>query len=159
MHPFWQRKRMAECIANLDAQRSVPPIVASRDPNSVESGFGRSLALTKVLIMLVRLLALAAISLGGLLWAGHERYLAPHLICGFLLAAVVFLLAVMALIKHATIPGILGVLFAVFLPVVGLKQLPLTFHTLGAIQVAHVVVALATIGVAESLYAAIRRPR
>jgi uncharacterized membrane protein YvlD (DUF360 family) len=59
--------------------------------------------------------------------------------------------------KKAVIQGILGVVLAVLLPVIGLKQLPLTFHTLGAIQAAHVVLALATIGVAESLYASIRR--
>jgi hypothetical protein len=113
--------------------------------------------LTKVFIMLVRLLALAAILLGGLLWSGGEHYLAPHFICGFLISTVVFVLAVTALIKHAVVPGILGVVFAVLLPVVGLKQLPLTFHAMGAIQIAHVAIALATIGVAESLYAAIRR--
>jgi hypothetical protein len=35
-------------------------------------------------------------------------------------------------------------------------QLPLT-HTMGAIQAAHIFVALAIIGVAERLYAAIQR--
>ena len=75
------------------------------------------------------------------------------------MATVVFVLAVMALTKGGVIPGILGIVFAVLLPVVGLKQLPLTFHTMGAIQVAHIALALAVIGVGESLYAVIRRAR
>jgi hypothetical protein len=107
--------------------------------------------------MLVRVLGLVAIVLGSLLWSGHQQYLGPHIGGGFLVAMVVFVLAVIALTKKAVVPGILGVVLAVLLPVIGLKQLPLTFHTWGAIQVAHIVFALATIAVAESLYAAIRR--
>ena len=113
--------------------------------------------MAKALIMLVRLIGTVAIVLGVLLWTGHQQYLGPHIGGGFFVAMVVFVLAVIGLVKKAVIPGILGVVLAVLLPVIGLKQLPLTFHTLSAIQVAHVVLALATIGVAESLYASIRR--
>jgi hypothetical protein len=107
--------------------------------------------------MLVRLIGLVSIVLGALLWSGHPQYLGPHIGGGFFVAMVVFVLAVFALMKGAVVPGILGVVLAVLLPIVGLKQLPLTFHTLGAIQVAHIFFALATIGVAERLYSAIRR--
>jgi presenilin-like A22 family membrane protease len=109
--------------------------------------------------MLVRALGLAALVFGALVWTGRAQYLGAHFVSGFVVAAAVFVLAVIALTKSRVIPGILGVLFAVLLPVVGLKQLPLTFHALGAIQLAHIVLALAVIGVAESLFAAIRRPR
>jgi presenilin-like A22 family membrane protease len=112
--------------------------------------------LTKALIMLVRVLGLAAIVLGALLWTGRQQYLGSHIGGGFLVAIVVFVLAVMALTKKAVVPGILGVVLAALLPVVGFMQLPLTFHTLGAIQVVHIILALATIGVAERLFAAIR---
>jgi hypothetical protein len=107
--------------------------------------------------MLVRVLGLVAIVLGALLWTGRQQYLGPHIGGGFLVSTVVFILAVLALTKKAVVPGILGVVLAVLLPVVGLKQFPLTFHTLAAIQVVHIVLALITIGVAESLYAAVRK--
>jgi hypothetical protein len=113
--------------------------------------------LAKALIMLIRVIGLAAIVLGVFLWTGHRQYLGPHIGVGFFIAMVVFVLAVIGLMKKAVVPGILGVVLAVLLPVIGLKQLPLTFHTAGVIQVAHIVLALATIGVAESLYASIRR--
>ena len=92
--------------------------------------------------MLVRVCGLAALVLGTLLWTGRQPLLAPHIGCGFLVAILVFVLAVIALIRKALIPGILGVVFAMLLPVVGFMQLPLTFHTLGAIQVAHIILAL-----------------
>jgi len=112
--------------------------------------------LAKLFIMLVRVLGLAAIVLGALLWTGRQPLLAPHIGCGFLVAIPVFVLALIALLRKAVIPGILGVLFAVLLPVVGFMQLPLTFHALGGIQVAHIILALLTIGVAERLYSATR---
>jgi len=109
--------------------------------------------------MLVRVCGLAAIVFGSLLWTGREPLFAPHLICGSLVAVAVFVLAVIALTKKALVPGILGVVFAFLLPMVGSMQLPLTFRTLGAIQVAHIVLALLAIGVAERLYSAIRVAR
>jgi hypothetical protein len=115
--------------------------------------------LAKTLIMLVRVLGLAALILGALFWTRRPLYLGPHIGSGFLVATVLFVLAVIALTKGVVIQGILGVVFAVLLPVVGLRQLPLTFHTFSAIQIAHVILALAAIGVAESLYAAIRKVR
>jgi hypothetical protein len=107
--------------------------------------------------MLVRVLSLVGIVLGALVWTEHKEYLGSHIGSGFLLVILVFALAVMALTKKIVVPGILGVVFAVLLPLVGLKQLPPTFHTFGALQIAHVVLALATISVAESLYVAIRK--
>ncbi len=107
--------------------------------------------------MLVRVLGLAAIVLGALLWTGRQQFLASHIGSGFCVSMVVFVLAVIAVTKKAVVPGILGVIFAFLLPVIGFMQLPLTYHTLRAIQVAHIFVALAIIGVAERLYSAIQR--
>jgi len=106
--------------------------------------------------MLVRIGGLAAIVLGALLWAGHTPLLASHIGTGFAVAMVVFILSVMALLKKAVLPGILGVVCAVLLPVFGFLQLPLTFHALGVIQVIHIMIALMTIGLAERLYSAIQ---
>jgi len=115
--------------------------------------------LAKVLIMLVRIVGLAAIVLGAMLWAGHTPLLASHIGAGFAVAMVVFTLSVMALLKKAILPGILGVVCALLLPVFGFLQLPLTFHTLGVIQVIHIMIALMTIGLAERLYSAIQSAR
>lgn len=113
--------------------------------------------MAKLFIMLVRVVGLAAIVLGVLVWAGRERLVAAHIGSGFAVAMVVFVLAVIAMTKKAVVPGILGVVFAVLLPLVGFMQLPLTSHGLRAIQVAHIFIALAIIGIAERLYAAIQR--
>ncbi len=113
--------------------------------------------MAKVLIMLVRILGLAAIVVGALLWSGRQQLLKPHIGLGFAVATVVFVLAILAMLNKAVVPGILGVVFAFLLPVIGFMQLPITLHTMGAIQAAHIFVALAVIGVAERLYAAIQR--
>lgn len=114
--------------------------------------------LAKVLIMLVRIVGIAAIVLGVLLWyTGKPPYLQSHIGTGFFLVLVVFVLSVIALTKKAVLPGILGVVFAFLVPVAGFMQFPLMFHELGVIQVVHIMLALVTIGVAERLYSAIQR--
>ncbi len=106
------------------------------------------------MIMLVRIGAVVAIVFGALLWTGTEKYLGSHIGVGLLISLLVFALAVLALLKKAVVPGILGVLLAFSLPVLGFAQLPLTFHTLRAIQVAHVIFAIVAVGIAERLYSA-----
>jgi hypothetical protein len=106
--------------------------------------------------MLVRVLGLAAIVLGVMLWSGHSPLLASHIGTGFLVAMLVFVLAIVAIVKKAVVTGIVGVVLATLLPIVGFMQLPLTVHTLGMVQVIHIMIALMTIGVAERLYASIQ---
>jgi hypothetical protein len=114
--------------------------------------------LAKALIMAVRVLGLAAIVLGILLWiTGHQPYLGPHIGAGFCVASVVFVMGVIALTRKAVALGVAGILLALLLPMVGFMQLPLVFHSLGAIQVAHIAIALSIVGVAERLYSAIQR--
>lgn len=112
--------------------------------------------MSKALIMLVRVLGLASIILGALLWAERQQLLQAHIGLGFLVSIAVFILSVIALTKKAVLPGILGVVGALLLPVIGFMQLPLTFHTMRAVQVVHIMVALSIIGIAERLYSAIR---
>ena len=88
--------------------------------------------------------------------SGRQNLLGPHIGLGFVVATVVFVMAIIAMIRKAVVPGILGVVFAMLLPVVGFMQLPLIPHTMGAIQAAHIFLALAIIGVAERLYSAIQ---
>lgn len=110
----------------------------------------------KALIMLVRVLGLTSIVLGVLVWAERVQLLSAHIGVGFLVSIAVFVLAVVALTKKAVLPGILGVVFAILLPVIGFMQLPVTFHTLRMIQILHIMLALCMIGLAERLYSAIR---
>ena len=110
----------------------------------------------KALIMLVRILGLASIVLGALVWAEHVQLLSAHIGLGFLVSIAVFILAVVALTKKAAVAGSLGVILALLLPVIGFLQLPVTFHSLRLIQILHVIVGLCIIGVAERLYSAIR---
>ena len=113
----------------------------------------------KVLIMLIRLVAIFAIVLGILLLSGtNTEFLRIHIGVGFFLSTLVVLLAILALTRGAVVPAIVGILFAFLLPYVGLKQFPLKFGwQLGWIQISHVVVALVTLGVAEMLYGKLRR--
>jgi hypothetical protein len=114
--------------------------------------------LAKTLVMLVRVLGLAAIVLGSLLWiTGRQPYLGPHIGAGFCVAIAVFAMAVLALLRKAVVLGVAGILLAVLLPMAGFMQLPLVFHVMGAIQVAHIAIALSVVGLAERLYSAIRR--
>jgi hypothetical protein len=110
----------------------------------------------KALIMLVRVVGLISILLGALVWADRAQLLAAHIAAGFLVSMAVFALAVAALLRKAVVPGVLGVVLAVLLPVIGFLQLPLTVHSLRLIQVLHIMVALSIIGVAERLYSATR---
>ena len=108
--------------------------------------------------MLVRVLGLAAIIVGALLWfTGHRPYLGPHIGLGFCVTAAVFAMAVMAMIKGDVVLGVAGLLLAILLPLVGFMQLPLVFHALGVVHAVHIALGLSAIGVAERLYSVIRR--
>lgn len=115
--------------------------------------------LAKISIMLVRLIALVEIGLG--VWIASLSglpYLKAHIGLGFGMALFLLILAVVAFTRGQAIVGILGILFAIALPAIGLRQFPLKFNSsLGAIQYAHAVVALLSIGVAEAMYGKIKR--
>lgn len=114
--------------------------------------------LTKTLIMLIRALSLAAIIFGIMVWLGaFPNLLQSHIAFGFLIAIMLGMLAVIALVKRVIALGILGLCAAVLLPVIGLRQFPLAFRHLGPIQVSHVIIVFAALGIAESTYQAIRR--
>jgi len=106
----------------------------------------------KLLVMVVRIAGLAAIVVGALLWSGRPALLGPHIGIGFAVAIVVFIMAVMALMRKAIGVGVAGIVLACLLPVVGFMQLPLTFHGLSLVQVVHVMIGLVAIGLAERLY-------
>ncbi len=112
----------------------------------------------KILIMLIRALSLAAIIFGVMIWLGTFPQLLPsHMGLGFLIALSVAVLAVIALARRVVGLGILGLAAAVALPAVGLKQFPLAFRHLGLIQILHLIVVFAALGIAESTYQAIRK--
>lgn len=113
--------------------------------------------LAKAFIMLVRLLGLAAIVIGGLVWMNaYQPYLKPHIALGFCVVVLVFVMGMMALAKRAVGLGIAGILLALLLPMVGFLQLPLLPRAMGGMQVAHIAVALCVVGLAERLYSVIR---
>lgn len=115
--------------------------------------------LAKVLIMLVRLIWLVELGLGiSLASAKGLAYVKLHIGLGFTLALLLFILAMIGLVKREIVPAILGIIFAVLLPYIGLQQFPIKFGpALGMIQYAHVVIVLLAIGVAEMLHAKIKR--
>jgi hypothetical protein len=116
--------------------------------------------------MLVRVLGLAAIVLGSLLWITGSpyslKYLNPHIAIGFCVVAAVFVMSVLAIAKRAVVPGVIALLLAVVLPIAGFMQLEhgtIAYHSMGAIQLAHLAIALSMIGLAERLYSALGRLR
>lgn len=111
----------------------------------------------KILILLIRALALAAIIFGIMTWLGtFPNLLEAHMGFGFLVSLMVGILAVIALAKRIFALGILGLCAAVLLPVIGLRQFPLAFRHLGPIQISHLIIVFAALGIAESTYRAIR---
>ncbi len=113
--------------------------------------------LTKTLIMLIRALSLAAIIFGVMIWLGtFPNLLQSHIAFGFLIALMLGMLALIALVKRIFALGVLGLCAAVLLPVIGLRQFPLAFRHFGPIQVSHVIIVFAALGIAESTYKAIR---
>lgn len=112
----------------------------------------------KTLINLMRALSLAAIVFGVMIWLGSfPQLLSSHIAIGFLVAIILGILAVLALLRGAYAIGVLGLIAAFLLPVIGLRQFPLAFRHLGAIQVSHIIIVFAALGIAESAYAAIRK--
>jgi len=112
--------------------------------------------LTKTLIMLIRALSLAAIIFGIMVWLGSfPNLLQSHIAFGFLIALMLAVLSVIALLKRVFALGVLGLCAAVLLPAIGLRQFPLAFRHLGPIQISHVVIVFAALGIAESTYKAI----
>ena len=117
------------------------------------------LKMAKVLIMLLRLTWLVGIVLGVLVSTGRGLpLLSSHIGLGFTVAALLLLLSIFGMARQYYPLGIVGVICAILLPVIGLKQFPLKFGSaLGAVQIAHIVIALASIGVAEALNARLKR--
>jgi hypothetical protein len=112
----------------------------------------------KTVIILVRSLALVSIVLGILIWTGQmPNLLGAHIALGFIITLLLVILAILALVKRAFPLGLLGLVAAIALPWIGFRQFPLSFMHLGAIQVAHILVVIAVLGIAESLFAAIRK--
>jgi len=117
------------------------------------------LKLSKVLVMLVRLAGVVAIVLGIAVSTGRGLpLLNAHIGLGFVVALCLLLLAIIALTRGILGLGIVGLVLAVLLPVAGFLQFPLKFGTaLGATQIGHVVIVLASLGIAEALAGGIRR--
>ncbi len=112
----------------------------------------------KILIMLVRLSALVSIAFGVLIWSGSIQFVGMHIGLGFLITLLVGVLAVVGLAARVIGLGVLGLVFAFLLPYIGLKQFPLTLTPhFGAMQVAHVIIVVTTLGVAEALHARIAK--
>jgi hypothetical protein len=127
---------------------------------NIQEAKGNGLAkFAKVLIMLVRLVAIIEIGLGIWIAAGSGfPYLKAHIGLGFVMALSVFLLAVIAAGRRVYGLAIIGIVLAILIPVVGFKQLPLpATGGMGAIQYAHVIAVLAAIGVAEALSGRLKR--
>jgi len=109
--------------------------------------------------MLVRIIALVELALGGAIASGRAlSHLRLHIGLGFTISGLVLLLAIMAAVRKLPLPVILGALFAFLLPYGGVKQLPVRLGAaMDAVQIAHIVIALSTIGVAEFIHAQIRK--
>jgi hypothetical protein len=108
--------------------------------------------------MLIRALSLAAIIFGIMIWLGtFPNLLSAHMGFGFLIAIMLAILAVIALVKRIFALGVLGLCAAVLLPAIGMRQFPLAFRHLGPLQVSHVIIVFAALGIAESTYQGIRK--
>ena len=105
----------------------------------------------KTLVMIVRLCWVIALVIGLLLWSGKEISLAVHALPGAIVAFSLLFLGVKGF-RVAAAPAAVAVVVALLLPVLGIMQLGSLAATTGALLPAlHVVLALASIGLAEVL--------
>ena len=77
--------------------------------------------------MIVRVFFVVELILGVLLAGVRLQYLPVNIGLGFLVAICVALLAIMACVKRMFGIGIVGLFFAILLPITGFKQFPLKF--------------------------------
>ena len=77
--------------------------------------------------MIVRVFFVIELVLGVLLAGARLQYLPMHMGFGFLVAICVALLAIMACVKRMFGIGVVGLFFAILLPITGIKQFPLKF--------------------------------
>jgi hypothetical protein len=117
---------------------------------------------TTVLQLLVRITAVIQIVLGVLFWTGNLVNLVPvHMLIGLVLVLSLWALAVMALVSGAN-RGLaaLALVWGLIVVALGMMQsqlLPGSLHWI--IQVLHLLVGLAALGMAERLAAGIKGAR
>ncbi len=104
--------------------------------------------------MCVRLLALLSIVLGILIYSGkvdptNMAVIGSHFLFGFILVGFVLALAIVALLNKLYVPGILGVLLSIGVPISGFKQIATIGPHMGAPQVTHLFLVLLVLGIAE----------
>jgi hypothetical protein len=112
--------------------------------------------------MIARVAGLGALVLGFVLWSGRGGVLVPiHMACGVVLVVALWALAVLA--GRAGVSGGavgMAILWGLAVPILGGLQLNLPpGGGYGLIRVAHLLLGLGAIGLAESLAARIRRVR
>lgn len=117
--------------------------------------------LAQILIMSIRVIALLSIVLGVILFLGKsenpQNYIASHFAFGFLLAAAVFILGVVAIVQKFVPVGVVALLAAVALPLTGFRQISTLGPNMGIPQILHIFVVFVAIGVAEASAAKIKR--
>ena len=117
--------------------------------------------LAQILIMSIRVIALLSIILGIILFLGKtenpQNFIASHFAFGFLLAAAVFILAVIALVQKIIPQGIVGIVAAIALPLTGFRQISTLGPNMGIPQILHIITVFAAIGVAEACASKIKR--
>ena len=111
---------------------------------------------------IVRLIGFAALVLGIVLWTGNGyAYLKLHMWLGFIVTFALLLLVVISLLSRVgPLLPLLALIWAVFLPVLGIAQLRIVLgpnHLI--IQAVHLVLGLGAIGLAETLGARSLRSR
>lgn len=111
---------------------------------------------------IVRLVGLAAIVLGLVLWTGNGyAYLKLHMWLGFIVTfALLLLVAISLLARLGPMLPVLALVWAVLLPVLGIAQLRIVLGpNHWVIQVVHLILGLGAIGLAETLGARSLRRR
>jgi hypothetical protein len=115
----------------------------------------------QVIRILVRIIGVTQLILGGLFWTGNALALIPiHMLVGLLLTLTLWVLSFLAARAGVNLGLVLlAVLWGVLLPVFGMTQmemLPGDAHWV--IQVLHLLMGIAGLGLAERLASAIMPP-
>ena len=110
-------------------------------------------------LMTLRASGVLALILGIVLWTGNDNLTAVHIVLGFLVVASLWWIAAAAFTSPAVTPALAGVAVLVGLLqiVLGYTQVNLFLSAHAVVQVTHLVLGLAALGLGEVLVARMKR--
>lgn len=116
----------------------------------------------RIIQIIIGIAGLGALSLGLLIWLAQINLISIHMLFGLVVALALLVASILALTTRGMRPwGIVGIIYALFVPVFGLTQSGMLVGNLHwLIRIAHMLVgigAMALAGLMSARYAALKQ--